>query len=96
MSLVDDVAKYLKEREASFTCAEMKDLMQSLGFKVADGKKGNHKTITHDFLAANDNFYGSNYDCGHGNQLNVAYPRNMRRLLAKYKESLEKFLESKQ
>lgn len=71
-------------------CEEVVKILESLGFTVRDTKKG-HKVFKHDGL---ENFFGSNFNCGHGKNPEVkkAYLRNILRVIEEYEDDLEVLL----
>ena len=91
MSLIDDTIDELRAREASLRCHELKAFLEKLGYEIRDGKKGNHKTVTHPHIPA---FFGSSFDCGHGKnpEINKRYVSNMRKLISQHKEELQVIL----
>ncbi|WP_239292544.1 hypothetical protein [Candidatus Nitrotoga sp. 1052] len=58
----------LRNSAGNLRCSEVKAILKALGFIVRDGKKGNHKTFSHPSIP---DFFGSNYDCGHGKDAQV-------------------------
>jgi hypothetical protein len=81
----DEVVNQLKR--GNVTCEEIDKLLTGLGFVVSRRANGNHHTYTHGGLS---DFYGSNYDCGHGRDPvpKRAYFRNILKVLANYENEL--------
>ena len=91
MSVIDDVIAHLTQQQASMRCAEMKKLLETLGFQVTDAATKNHKLVYHKGIK---DFHGSHYDCGHGKnpELKKPYVQAMRRLIEKYRIDLANHL----
>ncbi len=64
----DAAVRRLRDSAGNLRCSEVRTILTDLGFKVRDGKKGNHKTFSHPFIS---NFVGGNFDCGHGKDAHV-------------------------
>lgn len=82
----------LKAERYSMRCSDLRELLESLGFYIKDGKNGGHKLYFHDHL---DGFFSSGFDCGHGknSQVKPVYVGNVLRVLANYETELSKYLE---
>lgn len=72
-------------------CAEVVRILESLGFTVKDRKKAGHKVFNHDGL---ENFFGSNFDCGHGRNPEVkkAYLKKILKVIDEYEDDLKVLL----
>jgi hypothetical protein len=81
----DEVVNQLKR--GNVTCEEIDRLLSGLGFAVSRRANGNHHTYIHPGLG---DFFGSNYDCGHGRNPvpKPSYFRNILKVLAKYESEL--------
>ena len=91
---VKDTIKYLQEHKTNLCCEDVKRLLESLGFKVAD-KKAGHKVFKHDELPF---FQSSSFNCGHGKnpEIKSSYIINIIKVLKQYQEELEDYLKEKQ
>jgi hypothetical protein len=78
-----------RDARANLGCAEVRGLLNELGFDVRDGSNGNHKTFTHDGIPS---FPGSNYDCGHGKVVKPCYIGNIIRTLSHYEAEIREYL----
>lgn len=83
----DAVKADLSSRIKGLRCTELVGHLESLGFKVKKGSKGNHHTYSHPDLKS---FHGSNFDCGHGKNpiLKPAYVRRAIAVLEEYESEL--------
>jgi len=72
-------------------CGEVKTLLEALGFIVSSKKSGGHKGFIHSGIPE---FYGSNYNCGHGKnpELKPSYLKNILKVLETYEVELKSFL----
>jgi len=86
------VINELQQHKANLCCGEVKNLLESLGFEVSDGKKGGHKIFTHQGLPS---FYSGSYNCGHGKNPEIlpAYIGKIITILKRYQDELEQYLE---
>lgn len=77
----------LKRKKASLRCNDVKQILESLGFTVRDGKRGGHKVFTHTHLT---DFEGGSFNCDHGKnpQIKPAYIQRIVKLLEQYKVEL--------
>ena len=68
-------------------CRELVALLESLGFTVRRGRRGNHRIVTH---AGLDDFLGTSFDCGHGRDPEVrpVYVRKLRRVMEMHAQAL--------
>lgn len=84
----------LQQHKASLCCAEVKDLLESLGFEVRDGKQGGHKIFVHQGLPS---FQSGSFNCGHGKnpEIKPAYIGKIIQILKQYHDELEQYLRSK-
>lgn len=91
ISRYDAVLQSFREGGANLRCSEVKRLLEELGFEVHDGKKGNHRTFTHDHV---QEFHGGHYDCGHGKDSEVrrCYTRDIIRIIEKYETEIRAHL----
>jgi len=73
-------------------CQNLGRHLQSLGFKVHDGKRGGHKIITH---AGISGFLSAPYNCDHGKNPEIKRPyiNQVIKVLRKYETELQAFLE---
>lgn len=85
----DDVVKHLRQARANLGCGDVKKALEELGFEVHNGKKGNHKTYTHDHI---EGFHGGNYDCGHNKHVKPCYITNVIRTIETYELEIRTFL----
>lgn len=84
---VEEVLLILQQRKTSLCCEEVKNLLQSLGFIVRDGKRGGHKIFIHPNLTS---FFSGSFDCGHGKnpEIKPAYIKSIIKILTQYKDEL--------
>lgn len=82
-----EVVERLRKSGSNIKCAEMRELLENLGFKVRDGRSGMHRTYSHPELK---NFFGGSYDCGHKAKMLPIYPQNILKVLIEYKDELQK------
>lgn len=82
----DSATQRLRQSAANFDCAEMRRLLENLGFAVNRGSNGNHHTFSHPKLSS---FWGGNYDCGHKGHMKPVYPRNVLKVLEEYEDELK-------
>ena len=82
----DSSTKKLRLSATNFNCAEMRKLLEDLGFTVQRGSTGNHHTFSHPRLKT---FFGGNYDCGHKAHMLAVYPRNVLKILEEYEDELK-------
>ncbi|MEE4382285.1 MAG: type II toxin-antitoxin system HicA family toxin [Pseudomonadales bacterium] len=68
-------------------CRELVALLESLGFTVRRGRRGNHRIVTH---AGLDDFLGTSFDCGHGRDPEVrpVYVHKLRRVIEMHAQAL--------
>lgn len=59
---VDEAKKLLSTGKGSIRCAEVRAILEELGFTVARGKKPKHFMFNHEAL---DGWWGSNFACPH-------------------------------
>lgn len=73
-------------------CAEVKSLLEEIGFEVRDGKKAGHKLVRHPDLSSASDFTSTSYTCGHGKNPEVKriYLAKLRKIVGKYKVELQK------
>jgi hypothetical protein len=69
-----EILKRLRESPGSITCAELKKMLEDLGFVVTKGTKGNHHRYMHPSLKG---FFGGKFDCGHKATLKPFYPKDV-------------------
>ena len=76
---------------ANIRCSEMRSILASLGFRVENGRKGNHKLFYHDNI---NTFKAGNYNCGHGsdNELLKIYVKNVLDAIVENEEELRMYL----
>ena len=60
---VQSVIDRLNTKKGNLRCAEVKSLLEGLGFEVRDGKRGGHKIFVHDGVPE---FTSGAFNCGHG------------------------------
>jgi len=91
MSVYDSAFNEVRQSGASLRCARLSELLESLGFKISNGKSVNHKVFVHPELP---NFFSSSYNCGHGKKGEVQpnYLSNVLRVLRQNEADLRKFL----
>ncbi len=84
---VEEVILILQQRKTSLCCDNVKNLLQSLGFIVRDGKKGGHKIFVHPNLTG---FFSGSFDCGHGKnpEIKPGYIKAIIKILTQYKDEL--------
>jgi predicted RNA binding protein YcfA (HicA-like mRNA interferase family) len=84
---IEEVILILQQRKTSLCCEEVKNLLQSLGFIVRDGKKGGHKIFVHPSLT---DFHSTSFNCGHGRnpEIKPSYISGIIKILTKYKDEL--------
>lgn len=87
-----EVVEKLQSAGASMRCAEVKNLLEEIGFEVRDGKKAGHKLVRHPRLSAASGFTSTSYTCGHGKNPEVkrVYITKLRNLIRKYEPELRK------
>lgn len=70
-------------------CSELTRELESLGFRVRAGKKGNHKVVSHSGLK---DFHGTRFDGGHGAdaELKPCYVSQAIKVLESWSDELEK------
>jgi hypothetical protein len=92
--LFDEVIRALTQAGASMRCQELGKLLESLGFKVRDGKRGGHKIITHTGIPG---FLSASYNCDHGKNPEIKRPyiNQIVKILGKYEQDLRTFLEER-
>lgn len=96
VSKVDDAIDCLSQRKKTLRAAELRNLLESLGFNVSDCGSAGHKKVGHAGLT-HARFLGSSFDAGHGadGRVKPCYVGNMMKLLRTYKTELEQLLEKK-
>ena len=84
---IEKVILILQQRKTSLCCEEVKNLLQSLGFIVRDGKKGGHKIFVHPSLT---DFRSGSFNCGHGKspEIKPSYISGIIKILTQYKDEL--------
>jgi len=84
----------LQESAGNLRCSEVKQILEELGFRVRDGKKGGHKLYTHPRIKE---FFGSSYNCGHGSNPEVKKPyiRKILRVLDTYESEIRDYLKGR-
>ena len=65
----------------------MRKMLESLGFRVKSGNNGRHHTFSHPEIK---DFFGGNYDCGHGARMLPVYAKNVLKILLDLQEELDK------
>jgi len=82
----------LKGSAGNLRCSDVRDILKDLGFTVRDGKKGGHKTFRHSSIP---NFFGGNFDCGHGRDSEVLkiYIANIIVVLEKYENEIKSYIQ---
>lgn len=77
----------LLKTSRTLQCNEVKNLLESFGFKVIKTKKGNHYVFKHPSLKE---FWGGNYDCGHGKnpEIKKCYLKSIASTLDTYRQEL--------
>lgn len=88
MSVVASIIQSWRNRSANLRCAEICNDLICLGFSIRDGRRGGHKIVSHSKLF---DFYGTNFDCGHGANPIVkhGYVKKLLRILIERREELE-------
>lgn len=89
---VDEIKVELQAKKASMRCGQLCSILEELGFIVKPCRTPGHRTATHPGL---EEFFGLNFDCGHGNnsQLLKNYVVDVLRVVRKYEEGLVSYLE---
>jgi predicted RNA binding protein YcfA (HicA-like mRNA interferase family) len=84
---VEEIILILQQRKTNLCCEEVKNLLQSLGFIVRDGKNGGHKIFVHPELTG---FFSGSFNCGHGKnpEIKPAYISGIIKILKQYKGEL--------
>lgn len=93
----DEVLGELEAGKASsgLPCADVRSLLTQLGFKVKDGKRGGHKTVTHPGLPSTD-FMSTGYNCEGGNGVvDRNYLGKLIQVVKTNKENIRKHLDEK-
>ena len=72
-------------------CSALEALLRSLGFIVEEGRSGKHRTVEHKEISE----VAANFDGGHGKDAEIkrCYVRDMRKMIEKYQDQLDAFLE---
>ena len=76
---------------ASTRCNKVEGWLKKLGFTVESGKTKGHKLYKHTEI---ENFFGSNYNCGHGKNPEVKRPyiNNILSVLDEYEDQIADYL----
>jgi predicted RNA binding protein YcfA (HicA-like mRNA interferase family) len=84
---VEEVILILQQRKTNLCCEEVKNLLQSLGFIVRDGKNGGHKIFVHPKITG---FFSGSFNCGHGKnpEIKPSYISGIIKILKQYKGEL--------
>lgn len=90
-SLYDAVCTELDQRVASMRCADLKKLLESLGFNVRDGRRGGHKICTHPALSSVSPFTTFSFDGGR-NPILSSYVREVLKTLRIYESEIRQIL----
>lgn len=69
-----EIVKRLRESPGNITCAELKKMLEDLGFDVTKGTKGNHHRFMHPKIKS---FFGGKFDCGHKATLKPFYSKDV-------------------
>ena len=87
---VSDAMRALENAGASMRCADMKRVLESIGFEVKDRKKPGHKVVYHAGLSKMSDFSTTSYTCGHGKNPEVkpAYPKKILGVIRRYESEL--------
>jgi len=90
MSKVLNVLKNLRQRNTNLRCKEVLRMLELLGFKIRDGRRGGHKVVSHPGL---EGFYGTNFNCGHGanSQIKPVYIRKLIGIVEDWQAELEQY-----
>ena len=82
------VIKSLFEKPGILKCSKVVSALESLGFKIKEGKSPNHKIFIHDELPE---FTTGSFACGHGKNSEVKRPyiRNILKILRDYEDELK-------
>lgn len=83
----DTAINSLTSGKSTTDCSDLIKYLESLGYEVDKCKSGNHYTFTNVFL----NYYGGNFDCGHGRNPSVLpiYISKVIKVLKKHREELK-------
>ena len=88
----DEVLGELKAGKAGsgLPCHTVRRLLEELGFKVKDGSKGGHKTVTHAGLPG---FISTGYNCkGGGGEVSRNYLGSLITVLRTYEDAIRSYL----
>jgi hypothetical protein len=82
----------LNTKKGSLRCAEVKSLLEDLGFEVRDGKRGGHKIFVHDGIPE---FTSGAFNCGHGRnpEIKGAYITKIIRVIRELETSIASLLD---
>jgi hypothetical protein len=85
-----DVVARLTAEVATTRCADLVQMLESLGFHVTNRTNGNHRVYYHPELSRVSDFKTANFDCGHGRNPEVRpqYVRNVLRVLRIYEAEI--------
>lgn len=88
---VEEIVLILQQRKTNLCCEDVKNLLQSLGFIVRDGKKGGHKIFIHPDLT---DFRSGSFNCGHGKnpEIKPGYIMGVVKILTQYRDELNQIL----
>lgn len=88
MAEVCTVLNTLRQKTANLRCKEVLQMLDLLGFKIRDGRRGGHKIVSHPRL---EGFIGTNFDCGHGanSQIKPVYIRKLIKIIDDWQVELE-------
>ena len=87
----DELEKLFSNAGNKTRCTDLINWLESAGFKLKKGKRGNHYTFTHDGI---DGFTTSDFDCGHGKNSEVKKPfitKILNHVIKQYKTELEDY-----
>lgn len=88
---VSDAMRALENAGASMRCADLKRVLESIGFEVKDRKKPGHKVVYHAALSKMSEYSTTSYTCGHGKNPEVkpAYLKKLLRVIRRYEAELK-------
>lgn len=78
-----DVVTRLRQSSTNITCAELKKMLEDLGFLVKRGAKGNHHRFNHPDIKE---FYGGKFDGGHKSTVKPCYSRDVLAILVEFEQ----------